>query len=318
MRIVYFGSADFGIPSLEAIKASGHDLVGVFTQPAHRAGRGRKVRKTAVALWCQSHGIDCTEAANINSPEMFEKVAACYGDLLVVIAFGQKIGPKVIDWHAKGAINVHGSLLPKYRGAAPVNAAVVNGDTETGVSIITLAERMDAGDVLGQAICEITVDDTALTVHNKLAKLSPLLLLEVISQIDNGTAVFNQQDEDKITYAHKMKKSDGYIDWSGSAVSIRNSVRGLWPWPGAQTDYVSQVTGKCIRVTIAKARVVDSPQASGRFGAIDADLRVICGDGRIELLQVKPAGGKLMSYKDFVNGRGVKADDCFIPIEKIK
>lgn len=318
MRIVYFGSADFGIPSLEAIKESGHDLVGVFTQPAHPAGRGRKVRKTAVALWCRAHRIGCTEAEDINSPEMFEKVAACYGDLLVVIAFGQKIGTKVIDWHAKGAINVHGSLLPKYRGAAPVNAAVVNGDTETGVSIITLADRMDAGFVLGQAKCEITVDDTARTLHDKLANLSPLLLLEVIGRIASGTAVYNEQDEDKVTYARKMKKANGYIDWSKPAVTIRDFVHGLWSWPGAQTDYVSQATGKCIRVTIAKAKVVDSAQPSGRFGAIDDDLRVICGDGRLELLELKPAGGKLMTYKDFVNGRGVKADDCFIQIEEIK
>ena len=315
MRIVYFGSAGFGVPSLDAIRDSAHELVGVFTQPAHPAGRGRKVRKTAVALWCEENGIDYVEADNINSPEMFEKVSGCYGDFLVVIAFGQKIGDKVIGCHEKGAINVHGSLLPKYRGAAPINAAIVNGDKETGISIITVCDRMDAGFVLGTGRCEITEDDNAQTVHDKLSQLSPGVLLDVIAQIEDGTAVYAEQDEEKVTCAYKMKKSDGYIDWSEAGGAIRDKIRGLWPWPGARSDYVSQKTGKCIRVTFAKARVVEGTEESGRFGLLDEELRVICGRGRVEVLEVKPAGGKLMGFKDFVNGRGVLPGDCFIPIE---
>lgn len=316
MRIVYFGSAGFGLPSLEAIRDSAYELVGVFTQPAHRAGRGRKVRKTAVAVWCEENGIDCVEADNINSPEMFEKVSGCHGDLLVVIAFGQKICDKVIGWHEKGAINVHGSLLPKYRGAAPINAAIVNGDDETGISIITVCDRMDAGFVLGTGRCEITADDNAETVHDKLSALSPGVLLDVIGQIESGTAVYDEQDEEKVTHAYKMKKSNGYVDWSQPAGKICDKIRGFWSWPGAQSDYVSQKTGKCIRVTFAKARVVEGGDESGRFGLLDDELRVICGGGRVELLEVKPAGGKLMGFKDFVNGRGVLPGDCFIPIEE--
>lgn len=318
MRIVYFGSAGFGLPSLEAIRDSAHELVGVFTQPAHRAGRGRKVRKTAVAIWCQENGIDCVEADNINSDEIFEKLSGCSGDLLVVIAFGQKIGDKVIDFHEKGAINVHGSLLPKYRGAAPINAAIVNGDKETGISIITVCDRMDAGFVLGMGRCEITDDDNAQTVHDKLSAISPGVLLDVIGQIENAAAVYDEQDEEKVTHAYKMKKSDGHIDWSQPASKICDKIRGLWPWPGAQSDYVSQKTGKCIRVAFAKARVVEGKEESGRFGLLDEELNVICGASRIELLEVKPAGGKVMGFKDFINGRGVLPGDCFIPIEDSK
>lgn len=316
MRIVYFGSADFGVPCLDGLRDSAHELVGIFTQPAHKAGRGRKERPTDVAKWAAVNGVACTEAANINSQEMIKKVADCKADLIVVIAFGQYIGKKVIGLHSKGAINVHGSLLPNWRGAAPINAAVVNGDTVTGISIITVADRMDAGFVLGMASCEITEDDTAGTVYYRLAKLSPKPLLEVIDQIENGCAVYTEQDESKVTLASKMKKEDGFIDWGEDARVIYNKVRGYWPWPGAQADYFSAETKKCYRVTIAKAKVVEDADQSGRFGLLDENLNVICGKGKLQILELKPAGKGIMQFKDFANGRGLKAGDLFMPIEK--
>ncbi len=319
MRIVFFGSGKFGIPSLQALVREGSpdELVHIFTQPARPAGRRRQLKPTPTARWARDNSIDFTEAANINSPEMLEKVAACKGDLLLVIAFGQKIGNEVIDLHPKGAINVHGSLLPKYRGAAPINWAVINNEEVSGITIITLAERMDAGEILGQAQVALTEDDTAETLGDTLADLAPPLLIETISQIASGTAVYTAQDESLATLAPKLKKQDGFIDWSRSAESICHRIRGLLPWPGAHADFVKAGTGKCSSVTIAGAKVITCPdKREGDLGLLDENLDVICGAGRLRILKLKPAGKGLMDFRDFVNGRAVKPRDMFMGIDK--
>jgi methionyl-tRNA formyltransferase len=205
MRIIYFGSSHFGIPSLEAILHSGHSLVAAFTQPARPAGRHRhQLRPTEVALWCIQKNISCTEAADINTPEFIEQIKKYNADLLVVIAFGQKVSKSVIDLFPKGAINTHGSLLPKYRGAAPINWAIINGDFETGVSIITLADRMDAGLILSQVRTLILPEDNFQTLYDRLADLSAPLLAKTIDTIENGTAVYQPQDESQVTKAPKF------------------------------------------------------------------------------------------------------------------
>jgi methionyl-tRNA formyltransferase len=315
MRITYFGSADFGIPCLSAIKRSGHDLVHIFTQPAHKAGRGRKPRPTAVAQWAAENDIPCTEAENINESDMVKQVESCHSDLLVVIAFGQKIGQPLIKWHRNGAINVHASILPKYRGAAPINWALMNNETESGVSIITLAERMDAGDVLGIGRLQVHPEDTTETLYDRLAHMAPLELLEVIGQIDAGTAVYTKQDDSLATLAPKMKKSDGWLDFSKSAQEIQNTIRAFWSWPGAQADYYSVGTKKCYRTTIASAEVVETDDNPGTHGLLDEDLNVICGKDRLKIIKIKPAGSHIMDFQDFVNGRQSKPGDLFMQIE---
>jgi methionyl-tRNA formyltransferase len=317
MKVTFFGSGEFGIPCLEALKESANDLVGVFTQPTRPAGRKRKPTPTAVATWAHQNSIPCTEAENVNSPQMAEKITACGGELLVVIAFGQKISQEVIKLHPKAAINVHASLLPKYRGAAPVNWAIINGETETGISIITLAERMDAGDILGQSKIPITSDDTAETLYDKLAQIAPALLLEAIDRIAAGKAVYTSQDESQVTFAHKLKKSDGCLDWAASAKYITNMVRGLWPWPGAQVAFISAKTGKTYRVTIAKTRVIAATvNGRGKVGILDENLNVICGQNALKILQLKPAGASLMDFKAFVNGRDVRPGDMFVRVDE--
>ncbi len=317
MKVTFFGSGDIGIPCLEALKESPNELAGVFTQPARPAGRKRKLAPTAVANWAKQNAVNCTEAANINSPDMIEQIAACRGRLLVVAAFGQKISQEAIKVHSAGAINVHASLLPKYRGAAPINWAIINGETETGISIITLADKMDAGEILAQAKVPIGTDDTAQTLSNKLAQTAPAVLLETIEAIGAGTAVYTSQDESKITFAHKLTKSDGFIDWSAPAEDINNKIRGLWPWPGAQTVYVHAKTGKSWRATITEARIVTAAETGrAKAGTLDENLNVICTEGALQILQIKPAGGSLMDFKSFVNGRDVCPGDRFIRIEE--
>lgn len=315
MRIVFFGSSDFGLSCLDTLRDSEYELVKIFTQPAHRAGRGRKPRPTDVALWAAENGVDCCEAENINSQEMVQAVSDCKADMLVVIAFGQKICDDIINMFHLEAINVHGSLLPRWRGAAPVNAAIVAGDKETGITIITVVSKMDAGFMLGKASLAIWPDDTAGSMYKKLGEISGPPLMDAIRQIENGTAVYEEQDISLVTLAKKMKKSDGYIDWSQDAKVICNKIHGFWPWPGAQADYFSGKTKKCYRVTIANCRAVEGGADTGQYGLLDENLHVICGKDRLEILELKPSGKGLMKFKDFANGRGVTAGDLFMPVE---
>ena len=317
MRIVYFGSSSFGLPCLEAIHQSEHELAGVFTQPARPAGRHRShLTPTDVAQWCQQNHIDCTEAKNINTPDMVERVAACRADLLVVIAFGQKISQTVIGLHSRGAINVHASLLPKYRGAAPIHWAIMNGETETGVSIITLADEMDAGDVLAQGTTAVEPNDTFETMHEKLSQLSVAVLMNTIDQIQNGSATYTPQEPAQVTYAPKLKKTDGYINWDKSADAIVNHIRGLWPWPGAQSIYVSAETGKTWRVGLVSAAAVERKDTGALPGRLDEQLMVTCGSGSLRINEIKPSGSHRMDFEAFLNGHKCRPGDLFISAEK--
>ncbi len=319
MRIVYFGSSSFGIPCLEAIAASGHELAAVFTQPARPAGRHRQLKATDVAIWCREHNIPCIESDNINEPSAVQQVKAYGGDLLVVIAFGQKISQPLVQSFSHGAINVHGSLLPRYRGAAPIHWAIINGESRTGVSVITLADRMDAGLILGQAQTAIEPEDNFQTVHDRLSQLSAPLLIETIGQIDCDAAHYLPQDESLVTKAPKLKKEHGFIDWSRPAAAIANQIRGLWPWPGTQAVYVSAKTGKSWQVSIADAYAVElDKHQPAMHGILDDQLRIICGQGKLEIKSIKPAGSGRMDFAAFINGRQGCPGDLFLSIDMVR
>lgn len=259
----------------------------------------------------------CIEAENINTPDMIQRIAALRADLLVVIAFGQKVSQEVISLQTHGAVNVHASLLPKYRGAAPIHWAIMNGETETGVSIITLAEAMDAGLILAQEAIKILPNDTVKSVYKKLSALSVPMLLRTIEKIADGSAEYHEQDPAQVTQAPKLKKKDGYIHWDNPAEKIANQIRALWPWPAAETIYVCSKTGKNWRVGIAKAHAVERSQKQGDItGALDENLNVICGDGALKILKLKPAGSRLMDFEAYVNGHECRAGDLFISTEK--
>lgn len=316
MRIVFLGSGGFGLNCLNEIMFSQHSLELVVTQPAHCAGRGKKITRTDAGNWALEHGVDFVEAENINDAEMVARIKACEPDLIVVIAFGQKISQDVINTAKHKAINVHSSALPKYRGAAPINWAIINGETETGVSIITVAEKMDAGQVLSIAKTEIEEDETAGQLHDRLALLAGPLLLRTIDEIEDGTAVYQEQDHDKATLARKLKKSDGYLDFNNDAEMLNKMIRGFWPWPEASADYICQKTGKCTRVIIAQAEVVKTGMPKHGPGILDEELNVVCGKDCLRILKIKPAGKSVMDFKAFANGRATEAGDLFMKIEK--
>ncbi len=316
MKIVYLGSGEFGFECLDALSISEHDLRFIVTQPPNPAGRGRKPHPTPVARWADMHSIPFIEINDVNTYEIIEKIAGYEPDLIVVIAFGQKIGNELTNLPPKGAINVHASLLPKYRGAAPINWAIINGETTTGISIITLSEKMDAGQILAQSQIDIAADETAGQLHDRLAKIAAPLLLDTIEKIADGTAVYIEQDHAMATLAPKLKKSDGFLDFDEPAEVLARKIRGFWPWPGASANYVSQQTGKPIRVTIAmvEAEAVSKPALLP--GTLDENLNVVCGSGALNIKKIKPAGSALMDFKDFANGRKTRPGDLFVKIDK--
>jgi methionyl-tRNA formyltransferase len=316
MKTVYLGSGEFGVECLNALAGSSHSLEFIVTQPAHPAGRGRKPKPTPVACWANTHSIPFTETEDVNAPAIIDKIAEFGAELIIVIAFGQKVGNELTNLPPKGAINVHASLLPKYRGAAPINWTIINGESQTGISIITLAEKMDAGKILAQAKTNIGANETAGQLHDRLAQLATPLLLKTLKQIADGTAVYTRQDHSKATFAPKLKKSDGFLDFNDSARSLRRKMLGFWPWPGASAIYISKKTGKSQRVTIAMAEVIETSNPTGLpAGTLDENLSVICAEDALKIIKIKPANRSLMDFTAFVNGWQTRPGDLFIKID---
>lgn len=316
MRTVFLGSGEFGIECLNALAGSAHEPVFIVTQPSQPAGRGRKECPTPVSRWANKHLVPFAETDNVNTPEIIEQIAGCRPDLIIVIAFGQKVGAELVNLPQKGAINVHASLLPKYRGAAPINWAIINGETKTGNSIITLADKMDAGQILSQAETEIAPNDTAGSLHDRLAHLAAPLLLVTVEKIAAGTAVYIEQDHSRATCAPKLSKADSFLDFAEPADVLARKIRGFWPWPGASANYISKETNKTSRVTIAMAQVVASSNPEGLPpGTLDENLHIICGENALKVTRIKPGGSALMDFKSFVNGRQTKPGDIFTKIE---
>jgi len=313
MQIVYFGSGHFGIPCLEAITQTRHNLSLVVTACPHPAGRGRRQTPTPVADWARQHGLEVLECDQVNDANVVQAVASKRPDLLLVIAFGQKLGRALVNLPTKGAINVHASLLPRWRGAAPVNWAIMAGDSQTGVSIITLTDKIDAGHIIAQQATQIGQDEDAGTLHDRLALLAGPLLVETLDRIEQGAVQYRPQDPSAVTIAPRLKKSDGYIDFAQPADRIARMVRGLWPWPCAMADYLARDGRRCARLAIASAEPVE---AEGQLppGVIDQRLCVTCGQGALRINTVRPAGSDLMDWRDFVNGRHVRPGDALVPI----
>jgi methionyl-tRNA formyltransferase len=315
LRIVYAGSGPFGLKCLDALFESRHELALIVTAPPRPAGRGRKPRPTAVRRWAGDHGIGAVETEDINSPEMVAKIRGTGPDVLVVVAFASRISSELIGVPALAAVNVHASLLPKYRGAAPVNWAIIKGERRTGVTVITLADRMDAGRIVGSVATEIGDEETAGGLHDRLSELAGPLLADVLEKIGSGEAEYVEQDHSGATFAPRLTKADGFVDFGEPAQSVRDRIRGLWPWPGAAAVYLSGESGRRQAVTIAMAQVVAGPAGAGvPAGTVDDNLCVVCGRGALKITRIKPAGRRLMDFGSFVNGWHCRAGDMFLGV----
>ena len=310
MRVLFAGSGRFAIPSLSAVLASKHELVGVVTQPARPAGRGAKLTPTPLAAAARQAALEVTECPDINAPRAVEWMASLRPDAACVVDFGQMVRSGARDAAPKGAINLHGSLLPELRGAAPVNWAIIRGYAETGVTVFHLVDRLDAGPIFLQQPTDIRPDDTAEQLTERLALLGAPLVCRTLDLLAEGAPDPRPQDDSRATKAPRLKKSDGVIDWAAGAADVRNRIHGTWPWPGGQATFIRQ-DGTELPVLIARAAVAEGG-AQGEPGQVDGDGCVATGEGRVALLEIKPAGRRLMPWRDFVNGYRVREGDRFV------
>ena len=304
MRILFMGTPDFAVPSLEALIAAGHDVCGVFTQPDKPKNRGMKLLPTPVKVCAQAHDIPVFQPVKLRDGTALAQIQALSPELIVVAAYGRILPDDILAAPPKGCINVHSSLLPKYRGAAPINWAVLNGDSETGVTIMHMAHDLDAGDIIDQAATPIGPEETAAELYGRLASLGAELLVKVVAEIAAGTAKRIPQDGSCATLAPMLSKELSPVDWSRGAQEIYNQIRGLIPWPAASTDVLTGEPVKLWGAQVVEKRTDAKPGsvlAAGKQG-----IDVACGDGlTLRILELQAPGSRRMAAADYLRGHPI-------------
>jgi methionyl-tRNA formyltransferase len=300
LRIVFAGTPEFGIPCLDALHTAHHELIALYTQPDRPAGRGQKMNYSAVKTWGLSHHLPIYQPVNFKSSESVAELTALAPDLIVVIAYGLILPKSVLAIPRLGCINVHASLLPRWRGASPIQQALLAGDTETGVTIMQMDVGMDTGDYLVQSTCAINATDTSASLHQRLSLLAPEPLLRTIDLLANGQAIPTKQAEEGVTYAPKIQKQDAAIQWSQAANLLDRQIRGYSPWPVAYTQLDD------INIRIYQAHAIDqiSHQPPGTILDVSPKgLLVNTGQGVLCITSLQFPGGKPISLRDYINAR---------------
>lgn len=309
MNIVFFGTAEFAIPSLKELIASQHKVLALVTQPDRKRGRNLKVQPPPTKVIAEAHGIPVYQPEDASGGMSVEYLKSLKADLFVVIAFGQILKKEALDIPKISAINLHGSLLPRYRGAAPTNWAIMNGDKVTGVTIIKMNERMDEGDIILKREVSIEPDDTNITLNEELSALGAKALMEAIGSLGSGNATFEKQNKAEVTMAPKLKKEDGLIDWKKQAQVIHSRVKGLMPWPGAYT-----VCGPK-KLKILNTELITYPYRDGRVPGEVLDvvkgigIVVNTGSGAIVIRYLQLEGGKALDADSFLRGHKLSVGD---------
>jgi methionyl-tRNA formyltransferase len=317
MRIVFLGTGDFGCPALRALLTAGHEVISAISQPDRPAGRGRVISPTPVHALADALAVRHIQTEDVNALDLRDALGGA--EIGVVAAFGQKIGNALLEALPRGCINVHGSLLPKYRGAAPFQWAIINGDEVTGVTVFQVNEGWDAGPVWAKRELRIGETETAAELHNRLAQLGGELIIDALGLIERGAAEPEPQDLSQATRAPKLSRKDSRIDWSQPAFNLVRRINGLWPWPAATCVFAGQ-SGRKDRVQLARAQVADTvaePTTEFPPSAFLADQTVQAGRGRVRLLEVKPAGGRLMPFEAFARGRQLRPPARLLPLEAL-
>ena len=297
LRVIFAGSGEFGIPTLKALREAGHDVVQVLTQPDRPAGRGRALTPTPVATAAAEMNLDVARTADINR----ETLPAA--DILVVIAFGQKIAEHQVRHARLGSVNLHASRLPRHRGAAPINWAILSGETTTGNSVIRLAQKMDAGAVLAQSELKIGELETAGELHDRLAADGAPLVLRVLDDLANGRATETPQDESRATIAPKLSRDSATLDWSRPAAEIARRIRGLYPWPGCRVRLCDAEGTTLATLRLVRARSAESEGPRWKPGEVMTTGSVQAGDDRgVDIVEVQPDGRTPMPLADYRRG----------------
>ncbi len=294
MRLVFLGTPQFAVPSLERTVAAGHEIAAVFTQPDRPKGRGQKPQFPPVKESARRLGLPVFQPERVRRPEVIEQLHALAPEAMVVVGYGQIIPQAILDIPPRGIINVHASLLPKYRGAAPIQWAIARGETHTGVTTMKIDAGLDTGDILLKWETRIGPEETAIELGQRLAVAGADLLVRTLAELDQIRP--EPQDDSQASYAHILKKEDGHIDWDLPAREILNRVRGFLPWPGCYAFLRGQ------RLHVWKARPAGAVATPGHLRAEQRRLYAGCADGAIELLEVQLEGKKRMDAASFLNG----------------
>lgn len=308
MRIVFMGTPDFAVGSLQALCESGkHEILAVVTQPDRPKGRGNKLLQTPVKEYALAQGLTVYQPQKVKTPEFVELLHELQPELIVVAAFGQFLSKEILELPKYGCINVHASLLPKYRGAAPIQYAIIKGEKESGVTIMQMDIGMDTGAMLDKVVVPIAENTTMGELHDALREQGAALLLEVIDKIAAGTAVAEPQDDAQATYATLLDRSMEHIDWSKTAQEVHNLIRGFNPAPSTFTKLPN---GKSLKIWGSKMTGKSSAAAAGTVIETGKhSFFVACGEGVLEITEVQPESKKRMPAQVFLNGRGVQEGD---------
>ena len=324
LRIVFFGTPEFAVPTLTALLASRHVVAGVVTQPDRPKGRGQRAQPSPVKELASAHGLPLLQPERLRDAAFLEAQSALKADLGVVAAYGKILTDAVLESPRLGLLNVHASLLPKYRGAAPIHRAVMAGETMTGVTIMRVVKALDAGPMLATVSRPIGSEDTSVDVERDLAQLGAVALVKVVDQLSAGVVTETPQEASAATYAHKLQKSDGIIDWEAPATAIHNQIRGLHPWPHA----FAQLDGA--RCLVLESRVHDATEVGRDFSRAIASatkvapylpgtileahgdtLRVQTGDGSLNILRLQMEGRRALTAREFLAGRHIAPGTSF-------
>lgn len=306
MRVAFLGTPEFAVPTLEQLVERGYDVAAVFTQPDRPKGRGQELAASPVKLAAQRYGVPVYQPERIRRPESLDLLRSLSLDAMVVVGYGQIIPQSIIDIPPMGIINVHASLLPKYRGAAPIQWAIARGETRTGVTTMMINAGLDTGDMLLKAEVEIGVEETAVELSRRLAPLGAALLIETLAGAEAGTLPRTPQNDAEATLAPILRKEDGLIDWTWPAATIQARARGFQPWPGVYTAF----RGQPLQVWTCRVDAASSPLAPAALAVAGKRLLAGCGDGvNLELLELQLPGKKRMAAGAFVNGYRPQAEE---------
>ena len=305
IRIVYMGTPDFAVEPLEAIIKAGYEVAAVVTQPDKQKGRGKEVKMTPVKECALRHGIPVFQPVKIKEPEAVAELEKYQADLFVVAAFGQLLSEEILNMPEYGCINIHASLLPAYRGAAPIQWAVLNGEKESGVTIMQMDKGLDTGDMLLKRSVELSPKETGDSLHDKLMHLGAELIVEALSKLEKGELVPEKQKDELSSYAKKLTKAMGQIDWSKDAVSLERWIRGLNSWPSAYTFF----GGKTLKIWEARVAEENGAQKAepGQVVSVSREsFTVACGQGELQILSLQLEGKKRVSTREFLLGYQVE------------